>query len=236
MYSQKNEISTNTKISDYLTVKQKKPKQNIKSIESMLSTQTKKAIKKIKKCNKRTLHLKDYSLKTYNELIRYLDSSSNIGYENGIYIANISLVKKRIKSVEKVNKILYKRVKKLYRGKTIRTLEAYELYIEDKIIYDISCPDMYKTMRKGTCISYATMLKAMCDISNIPCKIYAGWASPYDGHCWNRVKIKGKWYWVDLCWDDNTFCGDDSYMHSKRLWYDHEDYKPLTIYIVNLPY
>ncbi|MBQ1295772.1 MAG: transglutaminase domain-containing protein, partial [Clostridiales bacterium] len=132
--------------------------------------------------------------------------------------------------------ILYRRTKKLYRGKNMKTLEAFEQYIEDKITYHLPNPDMYKNMRYGTCVSYATMLKAMCDMSGIPCRIYAGWATPWDGHCWNRVKVKSRWFWADLCWDDNTIYGDTSYLHQRKLWEDHWEYKPVRIYRPSLPY
>ena len=211
-----------------------KPK--IKTIESQLSKPTKKLIKQINKTAALEKKFPKYSIKTYNELIGYLNSKEYIEYNNGIYVTNTKAVKRRIASVKKVNKILYKRVKKLYKGKNIKTLEAFEYYIEDKITYYLPNPDMYKNMRYGTCVAYASMLKAMCDMAGIPCKIYAGWATPQDGHCWNRVKLRGKWLWCDICWDDNTICGDTSYLHQRSLWYDHWDYKPLSIYRVLLSY
>ena len=216
--------------------RERKEKNKIRTIESKLTKKTKKLIKKIKKCNKDTAIFRGYDSKTYRELTGYLNSEWHMKYEHGVVITNVPLVKKRIKSVERVNKILYKKVKKLYKGKNMDTLFAIEEFIEDKITYKLSNPDMYRDIRNGTCVSYSTMLKAMCDIANIPCRIYVGWASPYDGHCWNRVKIKNKWYWIDLCWDDNTLCGDDSYLRSRILWEDHFDYKPLTIYRPSLPY
>lgn len=218
------------------TSDKKKKKIQIRTIESKLTKKTKKLIKKIKKCNKDTAIFRGYDAKTYRELTRYLNSEWHMRYEHGVVVTNVHLVKKRIKSVERVNKILYKKVKKLYKGKNMETLFAIEEFIEDKITYKLSNPDMYRDIRNGTCVSYSTMLKVMCDIAKIPCRIYVGWASPYDGHCWNRVKIKKKWYWIDLCWDDNTLCGDDSYLRSRILWEDHFDYKPLTIYRPSLPY
>ena len=215
-------------------VEAKTTNNKLHTVESKLSSSTKRIINKIKKSNKKSIKF-NYNIKTYNELTQYLNSNQYIIYEDGIFITKVSLVKKRIKSVEYVNKILYNRANKLYCGKNIKTLKRYENYICKKIHYKLQ-PDIYKSMRNGSCVVYSNMLKIMCDISGIPCKIYAGWATPQDGHCWNRVKIKNKWYWVDLCWEDNSLYNDYSY--SRSLWFDHLEYKNLWfgIYKVLLSY
>ena len=211
-------------------------KQKIRTIESRLSPQTKKLIKRIRSTTAPEKSFRGYDARVYRELARYLNSEWHIKYDGCIIVTDVKAVQKRIISVRKVNKILYRRTRKLYRGRNMKTLEAFEQYIEDKITYHLPNPDMYKSMRYGTCVSYATMLKAMCDMSGIPCRIYAGWATPWDGHCWNRVKVKGRWFWADLCWDDNTIYGDTSYLHQRKLWEDHWEYKPVRIYRPSLPY
>ena len=211
-------------------------KQKIRTIESRLSPQTKKLIKRIRSTTAPEKSFRGYDARVYRELARYLNSEWHIKYDGCIIVTDVKAVQKRIISVRKVNKILYRRTRKLYKGRNMKTLEAFEQYIEDKITYHLPNPDMYKSMRYGTCVSYATMLKAMCDMSGIPCRIYAGWATPWDGHCWNRVKVKGRWFWADLCWDDNTVYGDTSYLHQRSLWDDHQDYKPIRIYRPSLPY
>lgn len=215
-------------------VEAKTTKNKLHTIESKLSFSTKQMINKIKKSKKRTIELKG-NINIYKELIQYLNSKQYIIYEDKIIITNVPLMKKRIQSVEYVNKILYKRANRLYCGKNIKTLKRYENYICKKIHYKLQ-PDIYKSMKNGSCVVYSNMLKIMCDISGIPCKIYAGWATPQDGHCWNKVKVKNKWYWVDLCWQDNSLYSDYSY--SRNLWSDHLEYKNLWfgIYKVLLSY
>jgi len=231
--SQHGEIPMETKTTNK-TVKKKKPKYH--TIESKLSKKTRKLIKKIKKCEKDVAKFKGYNEKTYDELTKYLYSKYHICYEDGILITDVKRVKKRIKSVEHVNQILYERVKKIYKGKNLKTIKAFHGYIEWKITYKLKNPDMYKSMKRGSCVAYSTMLKVMCDICDIPCRIYAGWRDPENGHCWNRIKIKGKWYWSDACWFDNSMYDYDDYLYSRKLWWDHLEYKPLYIYDVSLPY
>lgn len=52
------------------------------------------------------------------------------------------------------------------------------------------------------CEGYAEAFKMLCDREGIPCVIVVG-KSGDGGHAWNYVKMEdGKWYAVDLTWDD----------------------------------
>ena len=54
------------------------------------------------------------------------------------------------------------------------------------------------------CEGYAEAFKMLCDREGIPCVIVVG-KSGDDGHAWNYVKMEdGKWYAVDLTWDDKS--------------------------------
>lgn len=76
---------------------------------------------------------------------------------------------------------------------------------------------------KGQCMTYADMFEVMCEVSNIDCKYCIGIADGlygWDGHAWNRAYIGGKWYWVDVCWNDTG--GDrDAYLLDTKLWSSH---------------
>lgn len=50
--------------------------------------------------------------------------------------------------------------------------------------------------RQGDCAAVASAFYVLCKKNRIPVRYVIGWA---DGEChaWNRVKIKGKWYWID---------------------------------------
>lgn len=52
------------------------------------------------------------------------------------------------------------------------------------------------------CEGYAEAFKMLCDREGIPCVIVVG-KSGDGGHAWNYIKMEdGKWYAVDLTWDD----------------------------------
>lgn len=54
------------------------------------------------------------------------------------------------------------------------------------------------------CEGYAEAFKMLCNREGIPCVIVVG-KSGNDGHAWNYVKMEdGKWYAVDLTWDDKS--------------------------------
>lgn len=70
----------------------------------------------------------------------------------------------------------------------------------------------FKTLlknKKTMCTGYAYLIKEMCFLANIDCKIIDGYGrttiSNVDSletinHSWNAVKLKGKWYLCDATW------------------------------------
>ena len=77
----------------------------------------------------------------------------------------------------------------------------------------------------GVCRDYSDAFWSMCKICNIPCKYYTGYANGF--HSWNRVKVSGKWYWIDVTWMDNRTI-DKRYYLKRRLWKNHKNAKPCT--------
>ena len=61
---------------------------------------------------------------------------------------------------------------------------------------------------KAVCESYAKTFLYLCRVYGIDCIIATG-LSRGQGHAWNVVEIDGKWYYVDLTWND----GDRSYYY-----------------------
>lgn len=55
--------------------------------------------------------------------------------------------------------------------------------------------DVFKD-RCGDCAAIASAFYVLCRKNHIPVRYVIGWTR--DGcHAWNRVKVGGKWYWVD---------------------------------------
>ena len=62
----------------------------------------------------------------------------------------------------------------------------------------------------GVCECYSRAFKVLCDRFEIPCAIVSGTATTSGGssenHMWNYVKMEtGRWYLVDVTWDDQSF-------------------------------
>ena len=86
-------------------------------------------------------------------------------------------------------------------------------YITDSYEYDRDYVwlEQARGHGKANCSAYADMFYALCKAARIPVRYVMGWAGG-GWHCWNRVKIKKKWYWVDCTWGRWI---------SKKLWSDH---------------
>ncbi len=59
--------------------------------------------------------------------------------------------------------------------------------------------------KTAVCQGYAEAFKLLMDMMGIPCKMVTGTAnngSGYAGHAWNIVKVSGRWYHIDVTWDD----------------------------------
>ena len=70
--------------------------------------------------------------------------------------------------------------------------------------------------RTGTegpvCEAYARAFKVLCDKAGIPCVLVDGEArnsasSMGEGHMWNYVQVYGRWYGMDVTWNDPTVRG-----------------------------
>lgn len=110
-------------------------------------------------------------------------------------------------AVRKISKWICKHTK--YKAGTYDNSEAYTLFSKGT----------------GVCRDYSDAFWAMCKICNIPCKYYTGQAK--GGHGWNRVKVSGKWYWIDVTWMDGKTIKKKYYL-KRRLWKNHKNAKPCT--------
>ena len=52
---------------------------------------------------------------------------------------------------------------------------------------------------KGVCDSYSKAFRLLCNAAGIPCERVIG-----STHAWNAIQLGGKWYLVDVTWDDPT--------------------------------
>lgn len=152
------------------------------------------------------------------------------------------------KAVDKKAKAIIKKVIKS--GMTdAQKVKAIHDYIALNCAYDKenfmrgTIPDVSYTAKgvllkkTAVCQGYAEAFKLLMDMLNIPCKMVVGTAnngSYGGGHAWNMVKVSGKWYQIDVTWDDptpdrkgyisyNYFLITDSKMDDTHTW-ERADY------------
>ncbi len=66
----------------------------------------------------------------------------------------------------------------------------------------------------AVCEGYAKAFKVLMDQLNIPCVLISGTANSNNiPHMWNAVSINGKWYMMDVTWDDRGGLDDASYTY-----------------------
>lgn len=78
-------------------------------------------------------------------------------------------------------------------------------------------------MKSVVCEGYAEGFKYIMDKLGIPCILVSGTAQNSEGttenHEWNYVQLDGKWYAVDVTWDDPIIVGGGSLTYASRYRY-----------------
>lgn len=133
-------------------------------------------------------------------------------------IIYMSKMRSTLLQAQKNRKWAKKKVKKLHlmRYSPYKRLIRICDYIDDNWEYDSSqiwVEQAIKTHR-ANCSAYADLVYILCKASHLPVQYMIGWVAynPPGWHCWNRVKVKGKWYWVDIT---------GGYYPTKKLWKTH---------------
>lgn len=60
---------------------------------------------------------------------------------------------------------------------------------------------------KASCEGYAKTYMLLCEKAGLPCVTVTGKAvsgGESIAHMWNKVKVSGRWYNIDVCWDDSA--------------------------------
>lgn len=71
----------------------------------------------------------------------------------------------------------------------------------------------------AVCAGYALAFKLLCEQAGMECDYVVGSAGGY--HAWNQVKVDGKWYNVDVTWDDPVSKGKafDDHSHNRYSYF-----------------
>lgn len=86
---------------------------------------------------------------------------------------------------------------KRYRGKAKTKLKKIYRYCErtEYKIHVKYAKDVFER-RQGDCAGISSAFYVLCKKNHIPVRYVIGYNRD-TCHAWNRVKLKGKWYWVD---------------------------------------
>ena len=79
---------------------------------------------------------------------------------------------------------------------------------------------------RAVCDGYARSAKILCDLCELDCLFVVGYCGndPVNGgHAWNLVSIDGKWYQLDITWNDtgeskDYFLVTDDFVSLSRTW------------------
>ncbi|MGY3724676.1 Glucan-binding domain-containing protein (YG repeat) [Granulicatella balaenopterae] len=106
-------------------------------------------------------------------------------------------------------------------------------YLVDNITYDsryLGRPSKYNSLVEGraVCEGYARAFKYLMDKSGIVAEYQTGLIKQPGGqneatnslHAWNRVKIDGKWYYVDATWGDQRGYTDYDYLFATKEFFE----------------
>lgn len=66
---------------------------------------------------------------------------------------------------------------------------------------------------KSACNGYARLFTAVCSYAGIECENITGWQND-KYHIWNRVRVNGIWYYIDVTWNDSA--GEDRWFMISR--------------------
>ena len=103
------------------------------------------------------------------------------------------------------------------------------------LTYELSANNPYQAYlnKKANCDGYARLFERFCKVIGVECIWESGEVKTngtYGAHAWNKVKLDGTWYYIDVCWNDSS--NPNRYLLSTTLWNDHTTKLPLKI---NLP-
>lgn len=111
----------------------------------------------------------------------------------------------RSKMMDMVDETVNKIVAQTNNMTDFETVKLFHDYIITNCSYDMdgdNYSNAYGALIEGkaVCEGYARAFKYLCDKVDIPCELVIGQTDIE--HMWNLVQIEGKWYNIDVTWDD----------------------------------
>lgn len=86
---------------------------------------------------------------------------------------------------------------KRYKGKPkTRLKKIYRYCRRTEYVAHVKTAREVFERRQGDCAGISSAFYVLCKANKIPCRYIIGWTTD-SCHAWNRVKVSGKWYYVD---------------------------------------
>lgn len=163
---------------------------------------------------------KVYNTVLWEEMsVRYLNE--NEFHYSGNPVTRMQLSYSYTKAqTEQMNKAVEQRAQQIIGGitpdmSTVDILRYFHDTIIENCTYDLStefCGTAYGALVEGRalCQGYSYAFGYLCNLVGIENTYVTGYAG--EEHMWNMVKINGRWYHVDVTWDDPTMSGGEEYV------------------------
>ena len=123
-----------------------------------------------------------------------------------------STIKNRVKQVKKQiikkNMTDYDKVRTVHDWMIKNVKYDYSNYLKGKVPFVDHFAEGSLLNKKAVCDGYANGFRVLMDGLKIKCKVVVGSAEG-GGHAWNMVKLDGKWYHVDVTFDDPIINGSN---------------------------
>lgn len=119
---------------------------------------------------------------------------------------NAIVVKKDLAKEVATDATFNRNFAKRFKGKSLYKI-YYWLLETEYVKHKKTAREVFE-QRQGDCAGMSAALYVICKVNHIPVRYIIGW-NKYGCHAWNRVKVNGKWYWIDIAYD--------KYL-SRKLW------------------
>lgn len=123
-------------------------------------------------------------------------------YKVSVYKKNVKNRVKQVKNLAISKKMSdYEKVKAVHNWMIRNISYDYKNYLKRTLPYKVYTVEGALLDKKCVCQGYALAFKKLMDEYGVACVVVTGTAGG-GGHAWNMVRIGGKWYHIDVTWDD----------------------------------
>lgn len=175
---------------------------------------------------KLTLTTTTTSIGSFSTYTVELSNGENASYLDDNFNSQ-SIINNQLLSLEAMRSEI---CRQLQNYSTIDKVRQVHNWLIENVEYDVdlSTDEPYSiigalTEGEAVCEGYARSFKYIMDGLGVPCVLISGIGTNSDGetesHAWNYVQIEGKWYAIDVTWDDPIIIGN-GYL-TEELQYRH---------------